>query len=153
MINKNAYTYQVMKVLKIWEVTDTFNLIDWQPKLLFGPEVEGKSQDGNVPPFYVSLKIHDIVIHNSMLDSGALHNHMPRVIMEKLRLDITRPYKDLYSFDSRKVRWLGLIKDLCVTLAQILAKSVVMDIVVEDILPKYGMLISRSWGETLQGTL
>lgn len=66
--------------------------------------------------------------------------------MEKLNLDITRPYKDLYSFDSNKVRCLGLIKDLCVTLAQILAKSIVMDIIVEDITPKYGMLLSRSWG-------
>lgn len=73
--------------------------------------------------------------------------------MEKLNLDITRPYKDLYSFDSNKVRCLGLIKDLCVTLAQILAKSIVMDIIVEDITPKYGMLLSRSWGGELQSTL
>lgn len=74
--------------------------------------------------------------------------------MEKLNLDITRPYKDLYSFDSNKVRCLGLIKDLCVTLAQILAKSIVMDIIVEDITPKYGMLLSRSCGGgELQSTL
>lgn len=48
---------------------------------------------------------------------------------------------------------MGLIKDLCVTLAQIHAKSLVIDIVVADIPPKYGMLLSRSWGEKLQGTL
>ena len=28
-----------------------------------------------------------------------------------------------------------------------------MDIVVADIPPKYGMLLSRSWGEKLHGTL
>jgi len=78
---------------------------------------------------------------------------MPKIVMEKLGLEITRPYKDLYSFDSIKVRCLGLIKDLCVTLAQILAKSLVMDIVVGDIPPKSGMLLSRSWGSKLQGTL
>jgi len=78
---------------------------------------------------------------------------MPRVVMEKLGLDITKPYKDLFSFDSTRVRCLGLIKDLCVTLAQILAKSVVMDIVMADIPPKYGMIFSRSRGEKLQGTL
>jgi len=88
-----------------------------------------------------------------MLDPDASHNLMPRVIMEKLGLYVTRPYKYLYSFDSRKVRWLGLIKDLCVTLTQIPAKSVVMEIVVVDIPPKYGILLSRSWGENLQGTL
>jgi len=88
-----------------------------------------------------------------MLDSSALHNLMPKVVMEKLGLDITRHYKSLYSFDSNEVRCLGLIKDLCVTLAQIPAKSLVMDIVVAYIPPKYGMLLSRSWGANLQGTL
>jgi len=73
--------------------------------------------------------------------------------MEKLGLDITRPYKDLYSFDSSKVICLGLIKDLRVTLGQIPTKSFVIDIVVVDILPKYGMLLSHSWGAKLQGTL
>lgn len=88
-----------------------------------------------------------------MIDSRASHNLMPGVIMEKLGLEITRHYKDLYSFDLSKFRCLGLIKDLCVTLVQILEKSLVMDIVVACIPPKYGMFLSRSWGEKLQGTL
>jgi hypothetical protein len=45
---------------------------------------------------------------------------MPKDVMEKLGLEVTRPYKDLHSFDSSKV---GLIKYLCITLAQISAKS------------------------------
>ena len=73
--------------------------------------------------------------------------------METLNLDITRPYKDLFSFDSRKFKCLGLIKDLCVTLVQYPGKSILIDIVVADIPPKYGMLLSRSWGEKLQGYL
>jgi len=88
-----------------------------------------------------------------MLSSGASHNLIPRAIMEKLGLNITRPYTYLYSFDSSKVRCLGLIKDFCVTLVQIPAKSLVMDIVVVDIPPMYGMLLSRSWEVKLQGTL
>ena len=78
---------------------------------------------------------------------------MPKVVMESLGLEITKPYKDLYSFDSSRVKCLGLIKDLCVNLAQILAKSLVMDIVVVDIPHKYGMVLSRSWGAKLQGSL
>ncbi|WP_208081126.1 hypothetical protein, partial [Bacteroides uniformis] len=62
--------------------------------------------------------------------------------MEKLGLEITRPYKDLYSFDSSRVKCLGLIKDLCVNIAQILVKSLVMDIVVAEVPPKYDMLLS-----------
>jgi len=88
-----------------------------------------------------------------MLDSGASHSIMPKVIMEKLGLDITKPYKDLLSFYSSKVRCLDLTKGLCVTLTQIQEKNVVVDIVVANIPPKYGMLLSRYWGETLQGTL
>ena len=48
---------------------------------------------------------------------------------------------------------MGLIKDLCVSLTQIPAKSLVMDIVVADIPPKYGTLLSRSWGAKLLGNL
>ena len=67
-----------------------------------------------------------------------------KAVMESLGLEITRPYNGLYSFDSRKVKFLGLIKDLCVNLAQILAKCLVMDIVVADVPQKYGILLSRS---------
>ena len=119
---------------------------DDQPEFIFGPDVNGKHQDGSVPPFYISLTINDQILHNAMLDSGASHNLMPKAIMETLNLDITRPYKDLFSFDSSKVKCLGLIKDLCVTLVQYPGKSILMDIVVADIPPKYGMLLSRSWG-------
>ena len=75
---------------------------------------------------------------------------MPKAVMENLNLDITRTYKDLFSFDSSQVKCLGLIKDLSVTLFQYLAKCIIMDIVVADIPAKYGMLLSRSWGEKLQ---
>ena len=88
-----------------------------------------------------------------MPDSGASHNLIPRVVVEVLGLEITRPYKDLYSFDSRKLKCLGLIKDMVVTLAQVLAKSIVMDVVVVDIPAKFGMLLSWSWDSKLKGTL
>ena len=88
-----------------------------------------------------------------MHDSGASHNLMTKVIMEILGLEITRPYKDLYSFDSSRVKLLGLIKDLCVNFTQIPAKCMVMDVIVADVPPKYGMLLSRSWGAKLQSTM
>lgn len=93
----------------------------------------------------MSLKIHDKILHNGMFDSGVSHNLIPKSIMKKTDLDITRPYKDIFYFDSSQVRCLGLIKDLCVSLAQYLAKKILMDIVVADIPPKYRLLLSRSW--------
>jgi hypothetical protein len=88
-----------------------------------------------------------------MLDSGASHNVMPKAIMDRFRLEITRPYGDLYSFDLRKVKCIGMIKDLVLNLAQVPSKNVLMDVVVTDIPPKYGMLLSRSWGSKLGGSL
>ena len=142
-----------MKALNIEENEDTVNLNDDQPKLIFGPKIEGRYQEGDVPPFYVSLNVHDKILHNTMHDSGASHNLMPKAVMESLGLAITKPYKDIYSVDSSRVKCLGLIKDHCVKLAQIPAKCLVMDIVVADVPPKYGILLSRSWGAKLQGTM
>ena len=79
-----------------------------------------------------------------MLDLGASHNLMPRKIMDKMGLEVTRPYKDLFYFDSNKVRCIGLIKYLVVSLSRIPTKNMVMDVVVDDIPPKCGMLFSRS---------
>jgi hypothetical protein len=76
-----------------------------------------------------------MTLHNAMLDSNASHNLMPKVIMDELGLDITMPYKDLFSFDSRKFKCLGLIKELVVSLTQIPSKNMVMDMVVADIPP------------------
>jgi hypothetical protein len=166
LMNRGGYRSQVIKALAlepdigtnaltIGSVThsDTVNSTDDHPELLFRPEVDGRVDTGDVAPFYISLNIHDLILHNAMLDSGASHNLMPKAVMEKLGMEVTRPYKDLHSFDSSKVKCIGLIKDLCITLVQIPSKSMVMDVVVIDILPKYGMLLFRSWGAKLKGTL
>ena len=78
---------------------------------------------------------------------------MPKAVMDELGLSITNPYHDLFSFDSRKVKCLGLIKDLVVNLSQLFSKNIMMDIVVADIPPKFGLLLSRSWSKRLGGTL
>jgi hypothetical protein len=71
------------------------------PKIYSGPCLE--KEDTNISPFYINLTIHDHILHKCMLESRASHNLIPKVIMEKLGLDITKPYKDLFSFDSKKV--------------------------------------------------
>ena len=68
-------------------------------------------------------------------------------------MSVTKPYHDLYVFDSRVVKCIGVIKYLVVNLNQVPMKSVLMDIVVADISPKFGMLLSRSWAKRVGGTL
>jgi len=70
---------------------------------------------------------------------------MPEVVMEKLGLEINRPYHDLYSFDVRKVKCDGMIKYMVVTLAQCPVKSIMIDVVVVDVPANYGMFLSRTW--------
>jgi len=48
---------------------------------------------------------------------------------------------------------MGMIEYLVVTLAQVPVKSILMDVVIADIPPKYGLLLSRSWGAKLGGSL
>ena len=142
----------MLKSNNVSEVSDSINVEDDSPTILFGPRMEPNYED-EIQPFYVTLKIHEQNLHNAMFDIGASNNLMPKEIMDVLGLDITRQYKDLYSFDSRGVRCLGLIKDLVVSLHQIPEKSVVMDIVVADVPAKFGMLLSRSWLAKLKGTM
>ena len=96
-MKKDVYRNQIIKEIKIEEGTNMVNISDDKPRLLFGPKVKGISQDGNVPPFYVSLNIHAFILYNPRLDSGASHNLIPKVIMEKLGLDINALDKDLFS--------------------------------------------------------
>jgi hypothetical protein len=72
--------------------------------------------------------------------------------MQKLGLEITTAYQDLYSFDPKKVKCLGMIKYLVVNIAQISVKIILMDVVVVGIPSKYDMLLSRSWGTKLGGS-
>ena len=131
---------------EVYAMSDSLTLQDDNPTFLFIPCVE-ESVEEDTPPFYISLNI-----HNAMYDSGSSHNLMPKIIVEELGLEVTIPYKDIFSFDSIKVRCLGMIKYLVVSLAQISAKSMVMDVVVVEIPPKFGMLLSRSWVAKLKST-
>jgi len=67
--------------------TDSINLQDEKPAIVLGPMVEDR--DDSSPPFYTSLNIHDKVLHNCLMDSGASHNLMPKTVMEELGLEVT----------------------------------------------------------------
>jgi hypothetical protein len=94
--------------------TDLVNIQDEKLAVILGPLVEDR--DESSPPFYTSLNIHDKVLHNCLMDSRASHNLMPKTIMDELGLEVTKTFHGLYSFGSRKVKCLGVIKDLDVSL-------------------------------------
>ena len=110
------------------------NLQEEKPVATFGPHVE--EVDPSVPPLYISLLLHEFNLHNCIMDSGASNNLMPLSVMKELNLQITKPYRDLYSFDSKRVKCVGLIKDLVVYLPQISATTTSMTILFAGICVK-----------------
>jgi hypothetical protein len=154
LAKNHVYRKQITKMIGFSDLeshSDVINLEDDKPNITFGPHFEGARD--TIAPFYITLNVHDRLLHNCMLDSGASHNVMPKYIMDRLGLEITRPYGDLYSFDSRRVKCMGMIKYLVVTLAHVPVKSILMDVVIADIPLKYGLLLSRSWGAKIGGSL
>jgi hypothetical protein len=145
LMKNGIFKFDILKSLepKTSLATDYVNLQYDKPTVTIGPMVEYR--DDSCPPFYISLNIHDKILHNLFLDSGVPHNLMPKAVMDELGLDVTKPYHDLFSFDSRKVICLGLIKDLVINLSQLPMRDMVMDVLVADIPPKFGLLLSRSW--------
>ena len=118
ILRNPEYRGQLSKMIKFEESFDSLNIQDDHPKIMFGPWGQSLDKFEDVPPFYISLRIHEMFLHNAMFDTCASHNLMPKVIMDSLGLDITRPYKYFFSFDSREVKCLGLIKYLVVILHQ-----------------------------------
>jgi hypothetical protein len=92
----------VIGVSEVERQFDDLNLEDDKPNITFGPHFEG-SKD-TAAPIYITLNVYNQMLHNCMLDSGASHKVMPKIIMDRLGLQITIPYRDLYSFDSRRVK-------------------------------------------------
>jgi len=133
-LDKNPlYQKQIEKVLHgVGPINqpDNLNVLDEFPIIIFGPHISNK--EAFVAPFYVTLNIHDKLIPSYMLDYGASHNLMPKMVMKNMGLEITRPYHVFCSFYSRKVKCEGMIKDLVVTLSQSFVKSIIMNVVVED---------------------
>jgi hypothetical protein len=82
-----------------------------------------------------------IVLHNYMLASRAFANVIPLSVIQQLDLNVTRPYKSVFGLDFRAMYTHGLIKDVVVHLVASPDISMIMDIVVVDLPPSYGMLL------------
>ena len=78
-----VYRKQITKVIGVSELerqSNILNLEDDKPNITFGPHFQGAKD--TVAPFYITLNVYDQLLHNFMLDSGASHNVMPKIIMD-----------------------------------------------------------------------
>ena len=59
LVRNVQYRFHILKELKVDKTFDTINIVDDHPTIIFGPKIDDKGQDGDVPPFYVSLNVHE----------------------------------------------------------------------------------------------
>jgi hypothetical protein len=97
--------------------------------------------------------MNDKVLHNCMLDSGAISNVMTKKVMEKLKLRISRPYHNICAMHDKVIKVHGLIRGLQVHLAVFPDIMFEMDIVLIDVLGAWGMLLPRKAARDLGGNL
>lgn len=105
------------------------------------------------PPFFVSMLVDGLCLHNCIYDSGASSNVITKKVMNQLNSKITRPYRNVCAMDLREVEAHGIILGLQLKLAAYPKISFQMDILVIDVLDAWGMLLSRNWGATLGGNI
>jgi hypothetical protein len=81
-------------------------------------------------PFFITLMVNEIFLHNCMLETSASTNFMFLMVMNQLGLKITRPYRNMCGIASRAIPICGIIKDLKVSLVAYPDISLIMDVVV-----------------------
>ena len=111
------------------------------------------SASGTVNPFFLSLMINGKTLKSCMIDSGASNTVMPTDIMKSLGLKVDTPHGRCQAMDSREVPVIGTIKALPYKLAAYPDKQLTMSVLVVDIPPQYGMLLSRRWSASMGGSI
>jgi hypothetical protein len=105
------------------------------------------------PPFFMTLLMNNKSLNNCMLDSGVGANMMSLKDMQQLGLKVTRPYINVYGFESRAIPTHGVIENVEVFPKEYLERIIHIDIVVVDVPDVWGMLLSRKFASMLGGTL
>ena len=73
------YKNKIAKVINFSKAechANVINIQDERPTIMLGPHI--KNNKDLVAPFYITLIVHDHLLHNCMLDFGASHNLMPK---------------------------------------------------------------------------
>jgi hypothetical protein len=124
-LSKLGITFPFMEVVKIPQQRENIlKILDDSNTRIEGVVMNSKQQQnvslvrprGKVPPFYITIENHDVVLHNCLVDSGETNNIMPLSVMEALGMGCTKYYEageSIYAIDSRKVPTYGEIKDFC----------------------------------------
>lgn len=97
-----------------------------------------------VDPFYIKLLINNRLVKNCMIDSRAI-NIMPMMIMKELGLWVDSTYGKCYAMYNISIPIIGIMSDVEINLATYPEATYRTNIIVVDIPPYYGILLSKIW--------
>jgi hypothetical protein len=109
---------------------------------------------GKIPPFYISIKNHDVSLHNCLVDTSATNNIMPLAVMESLGMSCTKYYEtgeSISAIDSRKVPVYREIKDFYALITAAPHIITIFNIIAVDLPPAYGVVLRREWTSMIGG--
>jgi hypothetical protein len=79
---------------------------------------------GENPPFFTTLAMNNKYLNNCMLDTGGGANMMSLKVMQQMVLKVTRPYRNVYGFESKAIPTHGVIENFEVQLKEFPEKTV-----------------------------
>ena len=88
-----------------------------------------------------------------MIDLGASNNIMPLKVMQALGLGVDTRQGKCRAMDAREVPVIGTINALPFRLVAHPDEEITMLVLVVDIPPHYGMLLSRKWSAAMGGSM
>ena len=106
---------------------------------------------GNVEPFFLSILINGKTLKNCMIDSGGSNIVMHYEVMKQLGLKVDTTQGRCYAMDQIQVVVIGTQSALPYRLSSYLDKDLTISVLVVDIPPQYGILLSRKWSASVGG--
>ena len=107
----------------------------------------------SVEPFFLSILVNGKTSKNCMIDFWASSTVVPFEIMKGLGLKFNTTQRRCCAMGKREVTIIGTINALPYKLFAYPNKELTMSILVVDIPPQYGMLLSRKWSAAMGGSL
>lgn len=117
-------------------------------------EASTKVRDKPKPkPFFLTLIVGKKLLHDSMIDSGASTIVMPKQIAKALDLSYEPLNRGVMQLDGNKVKTIGVIKNLPLTLFSCPSIIVPQDTIIIDVPPMFDLCLCQEFTSKIGGYL
>lgn len=147
--NSNVVKQDVIQQTPL--IMEDSGIVSQIPQIFLGDSLVSHIED--IDPLFLSLIINQKTLKNCMIDSGVSNTIMPFKVMEALALKVDTKQGRCRGMDAREVPVIGTITALPFKLATYPKLELTMLVLVVDIPPHYGMLLSRKWSVVMGGSL